>query len=342
MLPRGERGIIMTRYPLSVLLVVPILAVVPQGFVAAQTSACDDHSVSAGAVRTPEEVEAFVKCAHEFVQEVGFEEAHRAFHEDDRWRKGASYIFVSEHTPMFDQTRTPVFPPNPSREAIGALDPDPARTRLLSDAFGNNYYQERYRILNLLGEGWIYYAFINPATGLEEPKASYVKRIDWDGMPAAIGSGIYRRDLPGTCGEEEVNATVLGMDPSNQRLREFVRCAAMEVEAMGYFASIGLSSDPRWRRDSIYVFGVDGNGNTLFSGDPYRWGGWTMGGQDSELTSLADRDDLSVAQAFGETFLYYRARNPSTGVEQRKVVFVKRVVTYGLPILIGSGYYRDE
>ena len=116
----------------------------------------------------------------------------------------------------------------------------------------------------------------------------------------------------------------------------------MELENMGYFASVSLSWDPRWRRDSIYVFGVDGNGNTLFSGDPYRRGGWTSGGQDSELTSLSDRDDLSVANAFGENFLYYESRNPSTGMQQRKVVFVKRVVTYGLPILIGSGYYLND
>ena len=92
---------------------------------------------------------------------------------------------------------------------------------------------------------------------------------------------------------------------------------------------------------TTYVFGVDGNGNTLFSGDPYRRGGWTLGGPDSELTSLAGRDVLSLAQAFGETFFYYMSRNPATGMQQPNVVFVKRVVTYGLPILIGSGYYRD-
>jgi hypothetical protein len=60
------------------------------------------------------------------------------------------------------------------------------------------------------------------------------------------------------------------------------------------------------------------------------------------LTSLSDRDDLSVAVAFGETFLYYRTQNPATGLDQRKVVFVKRVVVYGLPILIGSGYYLAD
>ena len=40
---------------------------------------CADHSITARAVRSPEGVEAFVQCAYEFVQEVGFEEARRAF-----------------------------------------------------------------------------------------------------------------------------------------------------------------------------------------------------------------------------------------------------------------------
>ena len=325
----------MARNLVPYLLLIPILAVAGQGFAPAQTSACADHSISAGSVRTYEDVEAFVKCAYEFVQEVGFEEARRAFHEDERWRKGANYVFVSEVTPVSEETRSLVFPPDPAREGRTI-------TRLLDDGFGNNYYRDRYRILSIVDEGWIHYAFTNPATGMDEPKASYVKNIDWDGIPAAIGSGIYRRDLPGTCRRGEVNATVLGMDPSNERLQEFVRCAALEMESMGYFASISLSADPRWRHDSIYVFGVDGNGNTLFSGDPYRRGGWALGGPDTELTSLADRNDLGLAQAFGETFLYYMSRNPATGTEQPKVVFVKRVVTYGLPILIGSGYYLDE
>ena len=54
------------------------------------------------------------------------------------------------------------------------------------------------------------------------------------------------------------------------------------------------------------------------------------------------RDVVSVGDAFGEAFLYYSTHNPATGRLQRKVAFVKRVVAYGLPILVGSGYYLDE
>ena len=61
----------------------------------------------------------------------------------------------------------------------------------------------------------------------------------------------------------------LDTDPSQERLKEFVRCAVMELETNGYFATITLSTDPRWRNNSIYLFGLDTYGNTLFSGNPY-------------------------------------------------------------------------
>ena len=112
----------------------------------------------------------------------------------------------------------------------------------------------------------------------------------------------------------------------------------------GYFATRALSSDPRWRSRSIYLFGLDTYGNTLFSGDPYSQGSGVLA---PELNDYLDgpfggRDVVSIGDAFGETFLYYSTRNPSTGMLQRKVAFVKRVVAYGLPILVGSGYYLDE
>ena len=192
---------------------------------------CADKSIVASAVRTQEDIQAFVQCAYEHVQEVGFTEARRSFYEDARWKSGPVYVFVSEHTPATDQTRSLVFPPDPSREGS-------TFGQLLIDAFGNNYYEERYRILNSFGEAWLYYSFPNPATGREEPKASYIKSLDWEGTPAATGAGLYRRDLPGTCRWEEVNATQLAEHPSNQGLQEFVRCATMELETTGYFGLV--------------------------------------------------------------------------------------------------------
>ena len=331
------------KHSLSLFLIPSILvcaaapALVAQG--GTELLSCADRSITASAVRTPENVQAFVQCAYEFVQEVGFEEAYRAFHEDERWRSGPIYISVDEVTSMAGTAVGFVFPPDPSTERI------PGYWGLLIDVFGNDWYKEQHRLMSNFGEGWMYYSFTNPETGRDEPKASYLKSIDWDGNLASIGAGIYRRDIPGTCESEEVNAMGLEDDPSNERLQEFVRCAAMELESQGYFAVRALSSDPRWRNSSIYLFGLDTYGYTLFSGDPYSSQWW--GSLVPELNDYLDgpfggRDVVSVGDAFGETFLYYSTRNPATGRPQRKVAFVKRVVAYGLPILVGSGYYLDE
>ena len=324
----------MMKHHLSAFLISWILiGAAPQAFGSDEPLSCADHSIVARAVRTQKDVQAFVQCAHEFVREAGFAEARRAFHEDERWRSGPIYVFVDEVTSMTALAQALVFPPNPSREG------EP--WGLLIDAFGNDYFRELHRIVSSFGEGWLHYSFTNPTTGADEPKASYVKSIDWDGTPAAIGTGIYRRDVPGTCRSEEVNALGLEGDPSNQRLREFVRCAAMELESKGYFATNTLSTDPRWMSNSIYLFGLDIYGNTLFNGDASnRWSG--VSELDPQLnTTLSGQDVVSIADAFGETFLYYSTRNPATGMLQRKVAFVKRIVAYGLPILVGSGYYLD-
>ncbi len=313
---------------------------------------CAEHSIVAGAVRTTGDVEAFVQCAYEYVQEEGFDEARRAFNEDERWKSGPIYVFVSEATTMSDQARLFVFPPNRPKEG--------SSLGLLIDAFSNDYYKEQHRIVSSVGEGWIYYSFTNPETGRDEPKVTYLKSIDWEGIPAAIGAGIYRRDIPGTCNSEEVNAMLLDSDPSNERLMEFVRCAAMELEMKGYFAINTLTTEPRWKHGSIYLFALDTDGYTLFSGEPYSQqilslistllgdtqfsvGLYSQESIVSELEgTVEDHEVVSVADAFGETFLYYSRRNPSTGMMQRKVTFVKRVVSFGLPILIGAGYYLDE
>ena len=332
------------------------MCVVLPMFGAAEPPTCAEHSIAASAVRTPQDVEAFVQCAYEYVLEEGFSEARRAFNEDERWKSGQFYVFVAEVTSMTDMARAFVYPPDPSREG------EP--WGLLIDSFGNDYFRELYRIMSIVEEGWIYYSITNPATDREEPKASYVKSIDWDGTPAAIGAGIYQRDIPGTCWSEEVNAMLLDDDPSNERLKEFVRCAAMELEMKGYFAINTLTTDPRWKHGSIYLFAIDTYGYTLFSGDSYSEPDDIMSelvgtDEDQDLVSVEDADafgeimselvgpvedqDLvSVADAFGESFLYYTKRNPSSEMKERKVSFVKRVVSFGLPILIGAGYYLED
>ncbi|MDE0261944.1 MAG: hypothetical protein OXJ37_06015 [Bryobacterales bacterium] len=288
---------------------------------------CSDNYATAAAVRTRTDVRAFVQCAAEYALEHGEEEARRAFNEDERWKEGPTYVFVDGVQPSGEDALVHVFPPEPSRE--GSV------WGTSVDSFGSDYYYELHRILSVVDEGWIHYAFTNPETRLNEPKSSYVIEIDWNGGRAAIGAGIYERDLPGTCDPSEVNALLVEVDPNDDRLQEFVRCAANLLESGGYFTVPILTGNPRWKFESVYVFGIDPNtGEVKFSGNP---ASFAVSFRQPELL-FGGRDLNAASGFFGETFWYYKFLNPATGMEQSKVAFVRLVQTSEGPILVGSGY----
>ena len=288
---------------------------------------CEDNFATAAAVRTQAQVRAFVQCAAEYVMEHGEEEARRAFNEDARWKAGPTYVFVDGIQPSGRDSMTHVYPPQPLREGMFWGES--------IDGFGSDYFHELHRILELTDQGWIYYAFDNPATGRWQPKASYVIEIDWNGERAAIGAGVYERDLPGTCDPAEVNAEDLAANPDDQKLREFVGCAAMMVESSGYFAGPVLSNDPRWNHGPIYVFGINvETGNVDISGNP---ASFAVSGRIPELL-FDGRDGIAAGALFGKLFWYYNFNNPATGEVGTKMAFLKLVRANGVPLLVGSGY----
>ena len=288
---------------------------------------CAENSVMAAAVRTQADIQAFVRCAAEYIEEHGEEEARRAFNEDSRWTSGPTYVFVDGLQPSGETALTHVFPPDPARE--GSV------WGTSIDTFGNDYFYELHRILSLVDQGWIYYAFNNPATERSQPKSSYVIEIEWNGDRAAVGAGIYGRDFPANCDPGEVNAADLAANPGDQRLQEFVRCATMEVESAGYFAGPVLSRDERWKQGPIYIFGVNVETGTIeFSGNR---ASLATSGRIPDLL-FDGRDMIEAAALFGEAFWYYNFNNPATGRTEPKVAFVKLVRAQGVPLLVGSGY----
>lgn len=291
-----------------------------------QGAPCPDDYATAPAVRSRDDIEAFVRCAVEYVAEHGEEEAHRAFNQDERWRHGPTYLFAFDKAGSGLDSTPFVFPPDTTREGstFGAI----------IDAFGNDFFFEIERVLSLVDSGWIHYAFTNPATGLHEPKASYMVNINWNGTPAFIGAGVYERDLPGTCNPTEVSAALLESDQTEARLREFVNCAAYQVQSSGYFAGPVLTTDPRWKHGSIYVFAFDANtGEIAFSGNP---ASSAVSGRIPELL-FGGRDMLAATAKFGSTTWYYNFNNPASGTVEPKLGFTRLVMAQGVPLIIGSG-----
>ena len=300
---------------------------------------CADDSIIAEAVRTRSDIKAFVRCAHELVEQIGEEEAYRAFHNDERWLSDEIYVFVVELVPD-SYKATPFVHPVPSEREIA-----PWGDR--GDELGDDTMKEGVRVVQTNGSGWWYYSTVNPATGTTQFKESYLMAVDWNGSRAMIGAGIYLRDLPGTCHASDVNAAAVASAAAdrNRRLEEFVRCAAMELESKGYFARMAIEDDARWSDGSIYLFAIDTTGNQVFTGRKLAVNGLPLhewGGKSRPSDQFGGRNIAAIADTFGETYVYYRTINPATGSVQKKVGFLKRVVAQGVPVLVGAGYYRDD
>lgn len=303
---------------------------------------CEENDVTAGAISNRADIRAFVECAYDYVMDNGTEEAARAFREDEHWLSDSIYVFVDQMGPSGSEATSYVFPPDTS------LEGQPWGP--LVDEFGTDYFVEATRIFSAIDGGpgtgaWMYYSFTNPASGRYEPKASYLIQLDWNGMPALIGAGLYQRDIPATCYPEQVNAMQLDMMPDDLMLAEFVRCAAMVIDNKGFFGVAELMTD-RWQSGSVYVFGVDAmSGMQLFTSNPAMVNGMQMmeGLDDMDpMGRFAGRDAPAVGSSFGEAYLYYDAFNPAMGMSGTKVTFVKMVMAQGTPVLVGSGYYLDS
>ena len=298
---------------------------------------CLDHPIFASAVRTNGDIEALVRCAAEYLAEHGTEEARRAFNEDARWNHGSIYVFVDEIASSGNEVRHFVFPPDPSQEGLV--------WGLSVDAFGTDLDSEVYRMMGLVDSGWLYYAFRNPATGIETPKSSYVIEVDWNGARAVIGAGLYAPDIPGACLPSLVSASVLTSAPTSENLQAFVRCAAFRLESEGYSAMPALERDPRWSDGSSYIFVLDEAGNQVLSGNRFLVNGTALhewGGLPGPGDQFDGRDMIRMGHAFGEAFVHYRSFDPRTGLQRGKNGFVKRVVAQGVPLLVGAGVFNPE
>ncbi len=64
----------------------------PRSGVPDEPPGCDEKFLVASAVRTSDDLQAFVRCAAEYVQRHGSDEAYRAFHEDARWCYLSHYL----------------------------------------------------------------------------------------------------------------------------------------------------------------------------------------------------------------------------------------------------------
>lgn len=120
---------------------------------------------------TPAEAQAMAEAAAAFLETAGPEAGYEAFTNAAEWRDRDLYVFVLDATGI--------------NLAHGG-DPTLVGTdiKLLIDPNGVNIGEA---IIGIEDRGWIDYVYRNPATGVDEPKQSYVIRVG----EVFVGVGAY-------------------------------------------------------------------------------------------------------------------------------------------------------
>jgi polar amino acid transport system substrate-binding protein len=178
------------------------------------------------------------------------------------------------------------------------------------------------------GSGFVAYQYENPVTGSTEPKLAYVKRIDdtwW------LASGIYGSDLIIPMQSPEVVREILKakVDYAVEYANSYGKQEALAAfnNVSGLFAANGT-----------YIFAFDMDGTTLAM--PFEHS--RIGINERNLTDLngvsIGGEKLRLAHQGGGYF-YYVYTNPSSGVAEFKVSYVKPVDSQWV---VGAGTYLPD
>jgi signal transduction histidine kinase len=264
--------------------------------------------VAAGSARaedrgTAAEAQAMVAKAIQLYKDDGAKAAFAAIGKrNGGFRDGDLYVFV--------------IGPDHKVKAQGA---DPGRIGLdamtLKDSEGKLYGKAMIEAATPEGV-WVDYVKLNPQTGLEEPKSSWVVRVD----DYVFGCGIYK-PVP----EHGTRAEAQGM----------VDKAIKLFRAKGPKVAFATMNRPNggFRDRDLYVFVVDPDRLTVVHPDE------TMIGTD--LRNLKDADGKPFGRIMVKTatpagvWVDYRWRNPRSGAVENKSSWVVAVDEY----IFGCGVY---
>ncbi len=292
---------------------------------AAQT-ACDSHAGRLADLHSREQLKAFVHCAAAHIEAVGWEQAEADF-AGNEWRDGPLALFAAKA----------------DGQHLFAFDVDIAPGTDLwdwRDSEGTPIVQQQARIARDFGGGFVYYRIENIASGLEEPKESYVLLQDYKGEAAFIGAGFFPQDSHATCSPATTRASLVY---SERDVEAFVTCAAHHLQQKGLQALHDFNTDPRWNAGPTYLIVLDLESlvGVLAAGQPHLVG--------VDGNALADSDGVPFAQekqrilaSHDDGYVYYRLRNPATGQEEPKSTYVRRILVDGHAYILGAGLYIPD
>ncbi|OAN44671.1 chemotaxis protein [Paramagnetospirillum marisnigri] len=136
-------------------------------------------SVTAQAADKPTapQVKDLTMKAAAVVETLGLDRARERFHPDGEFKFGEIYVNVIDYNGTWL-----IYPPNPKNEGKSVLN--------VKDAEGKLLVQEIIATARGMGEGWVQYHWLNPATNTIQPKLTFVKNVP--GRNVIVYVGLYK------------------------------------------------------------------------------------------------------------------------------------------------------
>ena len=289
-------------------------------------ASCSPEVVRASLVYSERDVERFVACAEHHLQRKGLQALHD-FNTDPRWISGPTYLILLDMESL-------VAVQIAGQPQLTGVDGHEMR-----DADGVRFGREKQRILASHDDGYVWYRFVNPATGQEEPKSTYVRRVLVDGHAYILGAGLY-------VAAPECHHLPLARDvDTRDELQQYVRCAARLVAERGELAWDLFLNHPQWIGGSAYIFVLDDQCRQLVypldyerqQNDEPRCDITDAGG------TLLNQDILDTARSeAGEGWVRYLWLNPASDAVEAKHSFVVGETLDGEHVTIGAGLYESQ
>ncbi len=303
------------------------LLLLTSGAVWASGHGCDTPSTSRLAdIQSQGELQHYVQCAVQHVEDMGWEQAIQDFETEAQWRDGPMYLFG------MDTEGVVIF------NASGATSPGDQR-RDAQDADGKLHIQRMLYTVQVFGGGFTTYRFRNPDTETLDLKVAYAHPVStpYLGRDAWLGAGYYPVDVPGACDSAQVRASLVY---SLEDVQKFVRCAEFYLAEHGLRALYDFEHDPRWRSGPIYLFLLDHETQIqIMSGGASHLNGQDLGDLEDSTGYRFVEDAAHSLTLFGEHVLYYEFPNPVGGQVEPKISYSRLVEFGGFQYVLGAGIY---
>ncbi len=289
--------------------------------------ACDPDVVRASLVYTERDLEHYVRCAGLHIRTQGLRGLFDlAF--DKRWNEGSMYIVLLD-------LETGMHVAGGAAEGSTRIGMDLSD---LEDDTGYRLVEDMQRILQYQDEGYVYYRFLNPATGQIEPKTSFIKRLPFGGRDYILLAGIY--GVTPACA-----ANAAAQVDTRSELQLYVSCALDMIQARGIRGFDLFNFHPHWFSGSRYIFVVNEQCATIVYPIDYRAARMQAGGCD-----LEDVNGTKLMQDIWDTgtgpdgggWTEYVWQNPGTESLETKISYVLGFTLEGETLVVGSGLYESD